>query len=176
MSPQKPGQARTRRWVQSLVFPPGRWRQEDEEFKSILGYVASLRLAWVREDAISKQTSKIKQQNKTIPQCRLEHTGIRGINHAWGQNKHAFSGDPKCVGPPLTDPVAFHPKNCCYISPPHAPWLPTFLEMIAGHLHVASSLAGRVRYPGQQHIAGQRAGPTGASARWLPVFEPTAGL
>lgn len=50
-------------FVAHTIIPAWR-RQEDQKFKGILGYTASLRLAWATEDAISKQISKKRSKKK----------------------------------------------------------------------------------------------------------------
>lgn len=39
-----------------LLIPAiGKWRQEDYNFKDILGYIACLKLAWATQHPVSKQ-------------------------------------------------------------------------------------------------------------------------
>lgn len=47
---------------------PGRWRLESQEFRVILSYMVSLRLAWEAEDPVSKQ-NKIRPTLSTSGRC-----------------------------------------------------------------------------------------------------------
>lgn len=44
--------------VARLYTTRGRWKQESQEFKVILGYILSLRLGWTIVNCVSKQTNR----------------------------------------------------------------------------------------------------------------------
>lgn len=44
--------------VACLYTTRGRWKQKNQEFKVILGYILSLRLGWTIVNCVSKQTNR----------------------------------------------------------------------------------------------------------------------
>lgn len=39
-------------WCTHIILALGRWRQQDHKFKVVLGYIPSLRMAWVTRDCV----------------------------------------------------------------------------------------------------------------------------